>query len=148
MLSTYLLNMDINVHFSNKTDDWATPSSLYNKLMNLGYFDPCPYQSKTDGLTIDWKNKNYVNPPYSKLKIWVEKCIEQHQKNKEILMLIPARTDTKAFKMLYDYGAHFIFITGRLKFNDKGVAPFPSMLVNIIGGGNSTFELIEREKLL
>ena len=140
--------MNINVFYSNNTDDWKTPSSLYERLMKLGYYDPCPFQSSFDGLTIDWQEKNFVNPPYSKLKLWVEKCIEQHAKNKEVMMLIPARTDTKAFKQLYDYGAHFVFISGRLKFSDKSTAPFPSMIVNLVGGGISTFELIERNKLL
>ena len=139
--------MKINVCLSSKTDDWKTPTSIYQKYMNLNYYDPCPFQSTFDGLKIDWKNKNFVNPPYSKLKQWVVKCIEQHQKNKEVIMLIPARTDTKAFKMLYDYGVHFIFITGRLKFNDNGSAPFPSMFVHLVGGGISTFELVERGKL-
>ena len=127
--------MNTNVFYSRKTDNWKTPSSLYNKMMELNYFDPCPYLSEFDGLSINWKNKNFVNPPYSKLKIWVQKSIEQHKLNKEVILLIPARTDTQAFKQLYDYGAHFVFITGRLKFNDSGIAPFPSMLVNLVGGG-------------
>lgn len=128
-------NMNIDVFYSNKTDDWKTPSSLYERLMKLGYYDPCPYQSKEDNLITDWKDKNFVNPPYSKLKIWVNKCIEQHSKNKEVMMLIPARTDTHAFKQLYDYGSHFVFISGRLKFSDSKSAPFPSMIVNLVGGG-------------
>lgn len=141
--------MNIDVFYSRNTDNWKTPSSLYQKMMNQGYYDPCPFLSNFDGLQIDWQNKNFVNPPYSKLKIWVHKSIEQSKLNKEVILLIPARTDTQAFKQLYDYGAHFIFITGRLKFNDSGVAPFPSMLVKLVGGGGkSTFELIEREKLL
>ena len=140
--------MNIDVFYSSKTDDWKTPSSLYDRLIDNGFYDPCPYHSPFDGLTIDWKEKNFVNPPYSKLKIWVDKCIEQHSKNKEVIMLIPARTDTKAFKRLYDYGSHFVFISGRLKYSDKNTAPFPSMIVNLVGGGKSSFELIERNKLL
>ena len=147
-ITTPIYFMKITGCLSHKTDDWKTPTSLYKKFMDLNYYDPCPFQSKDNNLLIDWKDKNFVNPPYSKLKIWVNKCIEQHKKQKEVIMLIPARTDTIAFKMLYDYGAHFVFITGRLQFNDTDTAPFPSMLVNIIGGGKSSFELIERGKLL
>ena len=139
--------MKIDACLTSKTDDWKTPTSIYKKFMKNGYFDPCPFQSTFDGLSIEWKEKNYVNPPYSKLKIWVNKCIEQHKLKKEVIMLIPARTDTKAFKMLYDYGVHFIFISGRLKFNDSGSAPFPSMFVRLVGGGFSTFELVERGNL-
>lgn len=45
-------------------------------------------------------------------------------------MLIPARTDTKAFHE-YIYGnAEIRFVRGRLKFgNAKNTAPFPSMVV-------------------
>ena len=56
-----------------KTDDWRTPSKIYKKFMNLGYFDPCPYQANFDGLKIEWKERNFVNPPYSKLREWVKK---------------------------------------------------------------------------
>lgn len=139
--------MSIEVFYSKRTDDWRTPSYLYWKLMKLGYYDPCPYQATFNGLEIEWKQKNFVNPPYSKLKIWIIKAIEEAKKQKEVLLLIPARTDTQAFKLLYDYGSHFVFITGRLKYSDKNTAPFPSMLVNITGEP-STFELIEREKLV
>lgn len=47
-----------------------------------------------------------------------------------VVMLIPARTDTRWFHD-YIYGrAEIRFIKGRLKFNDgKGGAPFPSMVV-------------------
>lgn len=139
--------MNLKGWYSHATDNWRTPSSLYNKMLELGYFDPCPIEAKEDGLTIEWKEKNFVNPPYSKLKVWIIKAIEEAKKQKEIILLIPARTDTQGFKLLYEYGAHFVFITGRLKFSDKGTAPFPSMLVNITGE-RSTFELIEREKLI
>ena len=49
-----------------------------------------------------------------------------------VVMLIPARTDTKWF---HDYiannpRAHVIFLKGRLKFgNSTNGAPFPSMIV-------------------
>ena len=46
------------------------------------------------------------------------------------VMLIPARTDTKAFHK-YIYGkAEIRFVCGRLKFGvSKNKAPFPSMIV-------------------
>jgi site-specific DNA-methyltransferase (adenine-specific) len=47
-----------------------------------------------------------------------------------VVMLLPARTDTKWFHE-YIYGkAEIRFIKGRLKFGDvKNSAPFPSMVV-------------------
>lgn len=45
-------------------------------------------------------------------------------------MLIPARTDTKAFHEFIYGKAEIRFIRGRLRFGgSKNSAPFPSMLV-------------------
>ena len=57
------------------------------------------------------------------------------------VMLIPARTDTKAFHE-YIYGkAEIRFIKGRLKFGgSKNSAPFPSMVV-IFNGNQNTPEI-------
>ena len=46
------------------------------------------------------------------------------------VMLIPARTDTKAFHQWIYGKAEIRFIKGRLKFgNSNNSAPFPSMVV-------------------
>ena len=46
------------------------------------------------------------------------------------VMLIPARTDTKAFHDFIYHKAEVRFIRGRLKFGgSKNSAPFPSMIV-------------------
>lgn len=45
-------------------------------------------------------------------------------------MLIPARTDTRAFHDYIYHKAEIRFVKGRLKFgNAKNSAPFPSMVV-------------------
>ena len=47
-----------------------------------------------------------------------------------IVMLLPARTDTKAFHEYIYHHAEIRFLRGRLKFVDaKHPAPFPSMVV-------------------
>ena len=132
---------------SKNTDDWSTPKYIYNQAMEKGMFDPCPLFSSVDGLRIEWESSNFVNPPYSKLKKWIEKSIEQANKGKKVVLLIPARTDTKAFKMLFEYGSTFTLITGRLRFNDANSAPFPSMIVDLTGGGSqkTKFNLVDRD---
>ena len=73
----------------------------------------------------------FCNPPYGReLPKWVKKCYEESQKGAVVVMLIPARTDTRWFHD-YIYGkAEIRFIKGRLKFGDgKSPAPFPSMVV-------------------
>lgn len=119
--------------FSKNSDNWATPKIMYDYYMNNGYFDPCPLNSQFDGLEIEWKNKNFVNPPYSKIKDFVDKSIEEHKKGRKVILLIPARTDTKYFRKLVDYGCDIFFITGRLHFNNSNSAPFPSCYIWLTG---------------
>lgn len=74
----------------------------------------------------------FCNPPYGKaISDWVRKCYEESKKpNTKVVMLIPARTDTKYFHEYIYHKAEIRFIRGRLHFNDaKQGAPFPSMVV-------------------
>ena len=141
--------MKCKVCLSKNTDDWATPKFIYEQAMAKGMFDPCPLCSLVDGLKIEWGKSNFVNPPYSQLKRWIEKSIQEHAKGRKVLLLIPARTDTKAFKLLFEYGSEIAFITGRLRFNEANAAPFPSMLVKLCGGGITKTKcyLVNREDI-
>lgn len=123
------MGRDISVCLSHKSDEWCTPSKIYKRFMDQGYYDPCPINHIVDGLSIDWKNWNFVNPPYSQIDKWVSKAIEEGNKGNWSIMLLPVRTDTKWFKKLVLNGCEFMFIEGRLKFNDTNSAPFPSMFV-------------------
>lgn len=124
--------MTSKVHFSQITDCWNTPKLLYenlNKEFNFD-FDPCPENYTVDGLTIEWGESNFVNPPYSKLKDWCKKAYEQQQKGKTVVMLIPSRTDTIAWHEYVMKATEIRFIKGRLKFGDaKNSAPFPSAII-------------------
>lgn len=74
----------------------------------------------------------FCNPPYGReIGKWVQKAWEEHAANRNtVVMLLPARTDTKWFHK-YIYGkAEIRFVRGRLKFGNAGnSAPFPSMIV-------------------
>jgi len=125
------------------TDSWSTPIELKNNLndeFNFDDFDPCPLNDDFDinGLTIDWAQTTFVNPPYSCLKStkknglgWIEKAHNEAQKGKTIVLLIPARTDTTWFHdIILKNNYEIRFIKGRLKFGTKKTpAPFPSILV-------------------
>jgi hypothetical protein len=123
----------LKVMYSKNTDHWYTPKYIYDTYMKMGYFDPCPLNSTFDGLLIPWKKYNFVNPPYSITSKFVDKAIQENKQGKEVLFLIPARTDTKYFHKLLDYGAQVFFIKGRLKFGNQGTAPFPSIFVLLKG---------------
>lgn len=74
----------------------------------------------------------FCNPPYGKeMYKWVEKCyFEGRKEHTTVVLLIPARTDTKYFHDFIIHRTEIRFIKGRLKFgNSKNTAPFPSMLV-------------------
>ena len=110
-------------------DSYETPDWIMKYFKD--WFDPCPLDPnpKIDGLKLDWPDKTYINPPYSKPRPWVTKAIEEAKKGKRIIMLLKADTSTKVFSDLMTAGARVAFIHGRVKFNVKGPATFPSMLV-------------------
>lgn len=138
---------DINkALLSSNKDDWETPQKFFDTLDEEFHFtlDPCAdlnnhkceafYTKQDNGLNQDWGgNIVFCNPPYGRQSTseWIKKCAEEGKKpNTTVVMLIPARTDTKAFHK-YIYGkAEIRFIKGRLKFgNSNNSAPFPSMVV-------------------
>lgn len=133
----------MNVHFSSKTDDWSTPQDFFNELNKEFNFelDPCAssknakclnyFTKKDDGLTKNWDNyRVFCNPPYGReIKNWVKKASEA--RGGIVVMLIPARTDTKYFHdFIYNKeNVEIRFLKGRLKFgNSKNSAPFPSLI--------------------
>ena len=110
------------------SDNWATPKDFYDKL-NEEFdfdFDPCPLHSDFNGLDVEWADRNFVNPPYSrKLKeMFVKKAIEESKKGKLCVMLLPVSTSTKLFhEFILPNSTEIRFIKGRLKFsgvNTKG----------------------------
>ena len=144
------------VLMSSGKDDWGTPQELYNSLnKEFGFtLDACADQSnykhenyytvEDDGLKKDWGGKIvFCNPPYSKKtknnpgqEAWIEKCFnESSEHGAVVVMLIPSRTDTKAFhKYILGKAKEIRFVEGRLKFEinrakSKEAAPFPSMIV-------------------
>ena len=129
--------------FSSKTNEWATPQSFFDKLNEEFAFtlDPCcthenakcanHYTIEDDGLSKNWGGQIvFCNPPYGReLPKWVKKCYDE-SKHAIVVMLIPARTDTRYFHDYIYHKAEIRFIKGRLKFgNSNQSAPFPSMVV-------------------
>ena len=130
--------------FTSNSDEWKTPLELYTRLNKRYKFtlDPCStkenhlcdkyYTKEENGLCKSWKGETvFVNPPYSEIKLWVEKCYKEYETNgTTVVMLIPSRTDTRYFHDYIYHKAEIEFIKGRLHFNNsKNGAPFPSMIV-------------------
>lgn len=136
--------MNTEVMFSSKTDLWETPQDLFDRLdAEFGFdLDACAlpqnakcaayYTPEQDGLSQPWDGVVWCNPPYGRnIGKWVQKAHEENRRNNNyIVMLLPARTDTKWFHDYILNKAEIRFIRGRLKFGgSKNSAPFPSMVV-------------------
>jgi site-specific DNA-methyltransferase (adenine-specific) len=113
-------------------DNWATPDDVYQNLNQEFDFDydPCPLNPKPliDGLVVPWGNRVFVNPPYSNPRPWIEKAIEESKNGKIVVMLLRGDTSTAWFHDLVWGKAEVRFIRGRLRFNNKAPAPFPSIV--------------------
>lgn len=133
-----------HVLFKSDTDEWSTPDSVFEALDQEFHFtlDPCAtaenhkciryFTKEKDGLERDWQGETvFCNPPYSQIKKWVEKAYREGIKdNTTVVLLVPARTDTKWFQSYVLHRSEIRFIAGRIKFGDAQYnAPFPSMIV-------------------
>lgn len=132
--------MNNNLMFSSKTDLWETPQDLFDKYDAIYHFetDVCAltenakckrfFTPEMDGLKQEWTGVCWCNPPYGRqIGKWVEKAVKSFA---TVVMLLPARTDTKWFHdWVLPYGK-IEFLRGRLKFGGcDNPAPFPSMIV-------------------
>lgn len=137
--------MNKDVMFSSKTDQWETPKVFFDDLDALFHFtlDACAlpenakcekyFTPEMDGLKQEWGGVVWCNPPYGReIGRWVEKGYLSAKNGCTVVMLLPARTDTKWFHE-YCYMNRFAtvrFVKGRLKFGgSRNGAPFPSMVV-------------------
>jgi phage N-6-adenine-methyltransferase len=136
----------MSVHFSSRTDMWATPQDFFDKY-NAKYqfsLDVCAvkenakcslfFSPEQDGLSQNWSGVCWMNPPYGRaIKHWVKKAYEESLKGSTVVCLLPARTDT-AWWHDYCMKGKIEFIRGRLKFGgSNNSAPFPSAVV-VFGG--------------
>lgn len=127
------------------SDLWETPDWLFEEISKeIGGFtvDACAlpenakcktyFTPEMDGLKQQWTGKVWCNPPYGReISKWIQKAYDSHKEfGTTVVMLLPARTDTKWFHE-YIYGrAEIRFVKGRLKFGKaENNAPFPSMIV-------------------
>jgi hypothetical protein len=100
-----MLAQDNKFHQGNGDDGkhyWLTPPEIYNELDRQMHFDfdPCPYPLPDgfDGLTAEWGQSNYVNPPFGSIihegrkkgmTAWVRKAIAEHAKGKSVTIVYP-----------------------------------------------------------
>lgn len=122
---------------------WETPQDFFDHLNDEFHFnvDVCAtsdnakcntyFTKENNGLSQSWRGVCWCNPPYGReIGKWVQKAYLSSRDGSTVVMLLPARTDTKWFHEYIYNQAEIRFIKGRLKFgNSKNSAPFPSMVV-------------------
>jgi hypothetical protein len=97
--------MDNKFHKGNSKDGkhyWLTPDDLMVELQErFGFdFDACPYPlpDDFDGLTGEWGESTYVNPPFGSIihegkkkgpTAWARKAMEEAGKGKRVVMVYP-----------------------------------------------------------
>ena len=123
-------------------NDWETPDYIKKYIIDTygEYFDPCPIHhdiTEWNGLDVEWKPINYINPPYSrKLKeAFIVKALEESRKQAVCILLIPANTDTRIFHDVIVPNAVIKLIDKRIKF--KGVNTKGEYVENKAGQGGS-----------
>ena len=117
-------------------DSYLSPEWMLK--MFEDFDDVCPINDNPEinALELDWKDKTYVNPPYSNPLPWVKKAIEESKKGKIIAMLLKVDTSTKWFREIIESKAHILWLNGRIKYRRNDYTyhkptpvSFPSMLV-------------------
>jgi len=102
---------DNKFHAGNGSDGkhyWLTPPAVY-EVLNAEFqftFDPCPFPKppEFDGLTCEWGESSYVNPPFGSIlhqgpgdkkpkkkgpTAWVRKAITEYEKGKRVVLVYP-----------------------------------------------------------
>jgi|TARA_R110000751_G_scaffold201188_2_gene306005 phage N-6-adenine-methyltransferase len=145
--------------FSRASDEWSTPNDLYTALDDEFCFtldaaataentkSPTFLDRDRDALKERWglipshrstPPSVWVNPPYSRVRHFMAKAVEEAARGCTVVCLVPSRTDTKWWhESVWDAATHqprpgveVRFLRGRVKFGDgKGSAPFPSAVI-------------------
>lgn len=132
-----------SIHFSSKTDLWATPPEFFAKLHQEFSFEldvcalpenaKCPsyFTPEDDGLAQEWRGVCWMNPPYGReIGKWVRKAVDSARAGATVVCLVPARTDTAWWHEYVTRASEIRFVRGRLKFGAAAnSAPFPSAIV-------------------
>ena len=151
-------------------DLWRTPQfvfDFYNERFKFNCDVACSDENRLVNehwLTVDddalchttnWGSVNWCNPPYSDITPWIQKAIEQMKQGKRTVMLLPADTSVKWFKLAFDNCSECHLISGRLSFlrddtgepvngNNKGSVVFVFDPYSPLG---SETVLIDREEM-
>lgn len=129
--------------FTNGSDEWHTPKWLFKQLNKEFHFvlDAAATKENTlckkffskenSALNNPWpKGKwTFCNPPYSLCAEFAAKALSEMRGGSWSVLLVPARVETRWFCNSVHGKAQVRFFKGRVRFSDKGSAPFPSVVL-------------------
>lgn len=133
---------------SSNSEEWETPQDFFDALDAVFQFEldaaasaqnaKCTrYWTKEDDALIQrWDGVVWCNPPYGRvIGEFVKKGYEEAQKGSMVVMLVPARTDTRWWHDWVMKAAEIKLVRGRLRFvGAPSSAPFPSAIVVFLEG--------------
>ena len=138
----------MRVMMSSKSHTWTTPKWFFDAVERLfvenhgGGFDldaaaslenhlaPKFYTVADDALSKPWRGRVWCNPPYGDLAPkFILKAYRESLLGAVVAVLVPVRSDTKAWHEVVSKASEIRLIKGRLKFGESAdAAPFPSAL--------------------
>lgn len=156
--------MNSAVMFGKASDEWRTPRETFEILdaefgfdldvaataencWKENYIGPDRIRpDRTDALACRWTWLTssarpavcWMNPPYSRVREFIEKAAQEASDGCTVVALVPARTDTRWWHAhVWDQekhaprpGVEVRFLKGRLKFGaSDNSAPFPSVVI-------------------
>lgn len=132
---------------SSKTDEHYTPAKIKDALTRFrpeGFsLDPCSnshtepnivadchYTKEDDGLNSPWFGSVFCNPPFSAVKAWVQKAIDELNYDTEELIFL-SKFDARVgwFPILMDNADLFCVVQGYCRYGEsKNAATFSTVL--------------------
>lgn len=130
---------------TSESDEWYTPEAVLHGVLRafpVIDLDPCAeqgdiknvpatthYTVADDGLEYGWRGRVFANPPYSAVGAFAEKVAMEQANITEAIVLVPARTETRWWRVIP--ASVVCFFDGRLRFRNgatgqEGPATFPS----------------------
>jgi hypothetical protein len=135
MIQSFRKMPRVNLGIGDKNDEVETPEYL-KEFLEERYgkfdFDPCPFpRPDWNGLEVDWKKLNFINPPFSEIPKWLKKGMEELKKGRKSVFLLTARTSSKYwFDLVFPNATDLLFLEGGVIFKGyENRFPVPIVIV-------------------
>lgn len=136
--------------FKSESQEWTTPQSFYERLHREFAFTfdlaaspenaKCPafFDVTSNALAHRWRGVCWLNPPYSTIGQWIKKAfVESRLGGCTVVMLIPARTNTRWWHDYCMKAREVRFVSGRVKFGNANHG-LPQPLAVVVFSGSTS----------